>query len=215
MNIANSKRSAHLTITDADSDRFAIPESAFKTDEGDLMQRMDVVGFKYSLRPFGFSFSDPKEPTNVFFDTTNQTLVFTDKFIQMDIVLPTQRLFGLGERVHELQLQEGTWTMWATGQSNYDDGTGRLGSYGVHPFMLIQGTKKDEFIGLYFKSSNAMSPVIRYLNDSRALLSYITLGGQLDVYFMMKGSVRHMIQEYHQIIGAMPRLPPLWAMGWQ
>lgn len=56
----------------------------------------------------------------------------------MDFILPSQRIFGFGERVREFQLTEGTWTMWAIGQNSpYDDGTGRLGVYGVHPFILI------------------------------------------------------------------------------
>jgi hypothetical protein len=49
----------------------------------------------------------------------------TDKYLQMDFKLPTQHLFGFGERNHEFKLSEGTWTMWASGQqASYDDGTG-------------------------------------------------------------------------------------------
>lgn len=40
----------------------------------------------------------------------------TDKFIQVDFLLPSQRIFGFGERVHDFLLVEGTYTMWATGQ---------------------------------------------------------------------------------------------------
>ena len=75
--------------------------------------------------PFSFQFTDVLDPTNWFFHTNDSNLVFMDKFIQMDIQLPTQNLFGFGERVHEFGLGPGTWTMWAKGQdSPYDDGTG-------------------------------------------------------------------------------------------
>jgi hypothetical protein len=37
-----------------------------------------------------------------------------------------------------------------------DDGKGRKGLYGVHPFILVQsGKKKDDFFGIYFRNSNA------------------------------------------------------------
>jgi len=56
----------------------------------------------------------------------------------MDFNLPSQNIFGFGERIHEFGLKEGAWNMWAQGQpSPYDDGSGRKGVYGVHPFMLV------------------------------------------------------------------------------
>ena len=45
----------------------------------------------------------------------NQTFYMTDKFIQMDFKLPSQRVYGLGERNRKFNLEEGTWTMWANG----------------------------------------------------------------------------------------------------
>jgi hypothetical protein len=55
----------------------------------------------------------------------------------MDFILSSQRIHGLGERLRGFNLGEGTYTMWATGQDNvYDDGRGRKGLYGVHPFVL-------------------------------------------------------------------------------
>ena len=36
-----------------------------------------------------------------------------------------------------------------------DDGYGRKGTYGVHPFIMVQGAKANDFIGIYFKNANA------------------------------------------------------------
>lgn len=74
-----------------------------------------------------------------------------------------------------------------------DDGLGRKGTYGVHPFILIQGPKKGDFFGMYFKNSNAQSPVIKYTNDGRTILSYITVGGNLEAYFLIHGSPKQII----------------------
>lgn len=46
--------------------------------------------------------------------------------------------------------------MWAKGaDSPYDDGRGGKQVYGVHPFVLVQGSKKGDFFGIYFRNSNA------------------------------------------------------------
>jgi len=63
--------------------------------------RLDMIGFHYSHDPFFVSFNDTRNKSNWFVSTFNQSLVFMDKFIQMDFLLPSQRLYGLGERVHD------------------------------------------------------------------------------------------------------------------
>lgn len=46
--------------------------------------------------------------------------------------------------------------MWANGKENvYDDGYGGKGSYGVHPFILVQTKNAGDYIGIYFRNSNA------------------------------------------------------------
>lgn len=61
-----------------------------------------------------------------------------DKFIQIDFILPSTKLYGFGERNREFELTPGTWTMWSNVLGHqYDDGTGRKGAFGVHPFVLV------------------------------------------------------------------------------
>ena len=65
------------------------------------------------------------------------------KYMQIDLQLPTNKVYGLGERTHEFELGEGAWTMWSTGRhTEYDDGTGGKQSSGVHPFALVQSSIK-------------------------------------------------------------------------
>jgi alpha-glucosidase (family GH31 glycosyl hydrolase) len=155
--------------------------------------RLDMLGFSYKNDSFSFSFSDPITG-NTYLSTKDSTLVFMDRYIQMDFNLPSQRVFGFGERVREFQLSEGTWTMWAIGQNiPYDDGQGRKNVYGVHPFIMVQGKSKDDFFGIYFRNSNFQSPVLRYNADGSSTLSYITTGGILDVYFFIHGSAKSII----------------------
>ena len=87
---------------------------------------------------FGISFYDIKNKSNTFLDTNGGNFLMMDKYTQFDMNLPSRRIYGLGERNRNFTLEEGTWTMWATGQeSHFDDGTGGLQTYGVHPFALI------------------------------------------------------------------------------
>lgn len=137
-----------------------------------------------------------------------------DKYMQIDFKLPTQRIYGFGERQREFTLGEGTWTMWANGQETpYDDGTGFKQTYGVHPFCLVQTDIPSEFFGIFFRSSNAQSPIISHNSDGTAILSYITIGGNLDVNFFFQGSAKEIISQYQHFIGR-PTLPPYWALGW-
>jgi hypothetical protein len=137
-------------MTDASNTRYSIPDPIVNKPGPSGTMRLEMLGFQMTPAPFSFSFSDVKNPANWFIHTNDSNLVFMDKYIQMDFQLPTQKLFGFGERVHEFGLTEGTWTMWAKGQdSPYDDGTGGKQVYGVHPFLLVQ-TFTGDFIGLFF-----------------------------------------------------------------
>ena len=106
---------ARFTLKDDDKDRFSVPDSVLNKPGPNPTLRLEMLGFQYNANPFSFSFRDVMDPTNVYVDTTGQTLVFMDKYIQMDLTLPSQRIYGLGERVREFNLTEGTWTMWSSG----------------------------------------------------------------------------------------------------
>jgi len=66
---------------------------------------------------------------------------------------------------------------------------------------------------MFFRNTEAQSPVIRFNADGTSTLSYITIGGNLEVYFFLKGGAKQIIQQYHNFIGK-PSLPPFWALGW-
>jgi len=112
----NTWRVSKLIITDADKPRYSIPEMALPNPGENLDMRLDMVGFNMTQKgTFEFLFSDPLIAGNKFIDTHNCSLVFMDKFIQMDFNLPSQNLFGFGERIREFALKEGAWNMWAHG----------------------------------------------------------------------------------------------------
>jgi alpha-glucosidase (family GH31 glycosyl hydrolase) len=68
-------------------------------------------------------------------------------------------------------------------------------------------------MGIYFRNTNAQSPVLVFNDDGSSTLSYITTGGSLDIYFFFKGTAKQIISQYQNMVG-LPALPPFWALGW-
>jgi len=210
-------RTAYVAFDDAKSPQFKIPEEVLKKRGTDLQFRLESTGLEYShedREKFSFSFKNTRFPDETLVSSKGGSFLMMDKYTQIDLTLPTQRLYGFGERNREFNLGEGTWTMWANGQETpYDDGTGGKQTYG-HPFLLVQ-TKSDkhEFFGIYFRNTNAQSPVIKFNEDGGSTLSYITTGGNLEMYFFFKGTAKEIISRYQNFIG-LPALPPFWSLGW-
>ena len=172
-----------------------------------------MAGLRVYSQPFGFEFRDPSTE-EVLMHTNGSTIIVQDKYLQIDLQLPSKRLYGLGERKTNFTLQEGAWTMWASGNGeSFDNGTTGSGNqFGVHPFALVQTRTQGEYIGIYFRNTNAQSVVLKFKEEG-STLSYITTGGSLEFYVMMRGSAKEVIKRYHAIIG-FPTLAPLWALGW-
>ena len=68
-------------------------------------------------------------------------------------------------------------------------------------------------MGIYFRNTNAASPIITHKNNTEATISYITTGGHIEIYFFLKDTAKGIIKAYQQFIGK-PSLPPFWALGW-
>ena len=54
--------------------------------------------------------------------------------------------------------------------------------------ILVESKKPGQFIGLLFRNTNAVTAVIRYTDDGKSIFSYITTGGQIEIYILMHGS---------------------------
>ena len=170
-----------------------------------------MANFTYVDAPFSFSFASTRTG-EVLLDTSNQAFIFQDKFIQVDMKLPSGKIYGFGERAASFDLGYGAWSMWSQGvDAEQDIGQGGKQLASMHPFCLVKSSS-DEFFGIFFRSANAQSPIVSYYNNTN-ILSYITTGGNLDINFFFRGSAKDVIRSYQQFIGK-PPLPPFWALGW-
>jgi alpha-glucosidase (family GH31 glycosyl hydrolase) len=130
-------------------------------------------------------------------NTFGQTFIYQDKYIQIDIAINSEHVFGFGERLSKFKLEEGAWTMWPQDSEKVevDAGSGGKQLEGMHPFCLIKAQTTNEYLGMYFRSTNAQAPVLRR-NGTSTILSYITTGGSLDINFFFRGSAKEVIANY-------------------
>lgn len=148
-------------MTDGENYRYSIPSEALNKPVSSKNLRTDMLGFninKQDSAPFSFKLTDPADDNNWLLNTEGQNFIFSDKYIQMDFLLPSQRQYGFGERSHTFKLGEGAWGMWNTGRTpkgvGLDEGRGRGGQYGTHPFVLVQSKRPQKYFGIFFRNSN-------------------------------------------------------------
>lgn len=125
-----NKQCTYLWLDDAENARFSPPDDAVVRPGQDGTARNDMNGMTMNTdsdQPFSFKFTDNKNSSNVLLDTKGGNFLMMDKYMQLDMNLPSRRIYGLGERNRNFTLEEGTWTMWANGQETpFDNGTGGL-----------------------------------------------------------------------------------------
>lgn len=105
-------QAAHLTVFSPDNsypvpnDLFVRPAEAGKL--ADVGASLDTNNFAIKLG---------KDTTGKpIIDTTNRKLLLSDKFSEMGIIVPTTRLWGLGQRNGRLFLDSGSYTLFARGR---------------------------------------------------------------------------------------------------
>jgi hypothetical protein len=186
-----------LSLTDDDDqNRFSVPENLVNKSSPQPEQRLDKSNFQILEKPFSFSFTNARTGETMI-DTFGQTFIYQDKYIQIDIGINSEHVFGFGERLSKFKLEEGAWTMWPQDSEKVEVDTGSGGKQleGMHPFCLIKAQSTNEYLGMYFRSTNAQAPVLQR-NGTRTILSYITTGGSLDINFFFRGSAKEVIASY-------------------
>jgi alpha-glucosidase (family GH31 glycosyl hydrolase) len=146
----------------------------------------------------------------------NRKLTIDGDHTVVGFTIPSQRIFGLGERTTNFALTSGNYTVMAAdrGSNTFDDGTGNKQTYGSHPFIVWQ-VKDNKYAGLVHLSSIPSNLEIKFSKADKSVLTWTTLaGGISDFYFIFGNSPVEVIEQYSLISGK-PVLPPFWALGYQ
>lgn len=123
---ASYKRTV-LSLTDDNNEkRFDIPDDLVAKQAGQYQYRLDMVDFHFNKDPFTFKFKSTRTGETLI-DTTGRTFLFQDKFIQIDMAIPSGHIYGFGERETNFELGRGAWSMWPTdNKAEYDSGIGGM-----------------------------------------------------------------------------------------
>lgn len=217
----------HIYVTDANDKRWEDPFS-ISDEYKQKVEECSKTAFLKSLSDFGLYINEDTEvpfyiklinPINnkVIFNTENTDFLFTDVFIGFGVYITSNDVYGFGERVHNLKLGDGKFTMWPNDTSGIynDTGEGGYNAMGIHP-LGFHKTIYNSFIGLLFNNINAQDLVIKSLESQseelNTLFEHRTLGGVIDYYITINGSPNEAIVSIHDIIGH-PLLPPFWSLG--
>mmetsp|Transcript_1630 Transcript_1630/g.5773 ORF Transcript_1630/g.5773 Transcript_1630/m.5773 type:complete len:900 (+) Transcript_1630:70-2769(+) len=135
-------------------------------------------------------------------------LIYEEQYIEFSSSLPSSpAIYGLGERVDSLLLDSNdkVYTMF-----NRDQGTpAHENLYGTHPMYmeLRQSEGSTNAHGVFLFNSNAQSVQLQ-----SGALTWRTIGGVVDLWFMLGPSPVQVIEQYSSVVGR-PAMPPYWHLG--
>uniref|UniRef100_A0A8D0D4M4 Lysosomal alpha-glucosidase n=1 Tax=Sander lucioperca TaxID=283035 RepID=A0A8D0D4M4_SANLU len=193
----------HLTLKDPSSQRYevklpaGVPQS--KTDTQDALYTTE-----YQSDPFGFIVRR-KSNGRVIMNTTVAPLLFADQYLQLSTALASSLVSGLGEHYTSLLLDL-NWTsltLWNRDIAPHAD----VNLYGSHPFYIVQ--EEDGLAhGVFLLNSNAIEVILQ----PTPALTWVAIGGVLDLYVFLGPDPQSVIRQYLQVIGY-PMMPPYWSLG--
>lgn len=73
--------SALAKFTDAENDRWSIPENMVNKPDYSGTARLDMCGFELMKNPFGFKFVDTRDKSNTLLTTEGTTFIMFDKYM--------------------------------------------------------------------------------------------------------------------------------------
>uniref|UniRef100_A0A674PD53 Lysosomal alpha-glucosidase n=1 Tax=Takifugu rubripes TaxID=31033 RepID=A0A674PD53_TAKRU len=192
-----------LQMKDPSSPRYEVELPAVvvreETDAEDLLYTTE-----YQPDPFGFIV---RRKTNgrVIMNTTVAPLLFADQYLQLSTTLASHLVSGLGQHYSSLLLDV-NWTtlaLWNRDMAPHADAN----LYGSHPFYIVQ--EGDGMAhGVFLLNSNAIEVILQ----PTPALTWIALGGILDLYVFLGPDPQSVVRQYLQVIGY-SMMPPYWSLG--
>ncbi|KAL0993142.1 hypothetical protein UPYG_G00103760 [Umbra pygmaea] len=193
----------HFTLKDPLSERYEVPlPTAQSRVNADVKDQLYVTEFQTD--PFGFIVRR-KSNGHVLVNTTVAPLLYADQYLQLSTSLASPLVSGLGQHYTPLTLDV-NWTsltLWNRDMAPHGDAN----LYGSHPFYMVQ-EQDGQAHGVFLLNSNAAEAV---LQPSPAL-TWVLVGGILDLYIFLGPDPQSVVRQYLQVIGY-PMMPPYWSLG--
>lgn len=144
-------QTVRMKVSSEDLRSSFVPEDVFKRPTEDPAAKLTSIGADIDAANFRLTFGADTDKTPII-DTLNRKILLSDKFSEMGFIVPTRRLFGLGQRNGKFQLDSGAYTLFARGRKEslpLEDYLGGNSGNHIHPFILGQAKDKTYF-GMFF-----------------------------------------------------------------
>ncbi len=185
--------------------------------------------FNISENPFNLEISR-KTTKEVIFSTADNDFFFAENYAEFIAEIPTNNLFGLGERTTSFKLKSGIYTLYNKDlYGEIEDGKGQgKNRYGSHPMYLMR-EKSGKYHITYLRNSHPMDVILNFQDDysnkffnnkdikkspnGKNLITYKVVGGVFDFsIFLGSENPENVTKKYHKFLGGYV-LPPFWSMG--
>lgn len=167
--------------------------------------------FEWSNDP-SFQFRVSRKSTGeVIFDTYGHKIVFEDQFLELKTnMVPNYNIYGLGAYIHSFRLGNNyTQTMWNDYNLNNDQVIDANG-HSTQPMYLETryGNGTSTSHGVYARNAHGQDWLLR--SDS---VTYRTIGGSFDLYFMSGPKPKDVLAQYQTGIVGTPVMQAYWTLG--
>lgn len=201
-----------VKIYDPSDDRYEVPDPVIPVESALDSQlspgaQVQMYAASYNLGQDTFSIKVRRANTGtVLFDTSVGALTFAHQFMQLSAAIPSNRVYGLGEHMHERFAHDTHWRTWSIfSRDAYPEDFSNL--YGSHPmYMCVENDLKAHAVLLL--NSNAMDIQLQ----PAPAVTFRTTGGVLDFYFFLGPTPEDVVKQYTEAVGR-PMMPPYWALG--
>lgn len=195
-----------VRITDPAATRYEVPidmpivPGTPPASASDMLYKVTTTA-----NPFGVAITRVSSG-EVVWNSTLGGFIYSNQFIQWSSLLSSQYIYGLGEHMAPLLLPV-NWTRITLFTRDQGTPPGYTNLYGVHPFYLNMEANGQAH-GVFLLNSNAMDIILQ----PTPAVTYRTIGGIVDLFFMMGPTPEAVVSQYHDVIGHAV-MPPYWALG--
>lgn len=149
----------------------------------------------------------------IIFDTYGHKIIFEDQFLELVTnMVPDYNIYGLAASIHGFRLGNNwTQTFWNAYNLENDQEID-VNGHDTHPVYVETRYGDDNSSstshGVYARNAHGQDWLLR--DD---IVTYRTIGGSFDFYFLSGPTPKEVISQYHTGIIGTPGLQPYWALG--
>ena len=205
-----SKDHLNIIIRDAEKQRYELPHEApfpFPKDVKSVLPEESDFLMTFEFNPFNIIIKR-KSTGEAIFRLTDR-FVFTNLYMEISFMIPTEEIYGLGERVSPLQFKSGTYTIYTVDRiGQIDHGRPGFNTQGHHSMYLNK-----ELSGFYhINLIKNISPQEVIIKERK--VTWKAIAGVYDFHFFLGNSAEDVTQKYHTYVGGWT-MPAFWHMGYQ